>query len=44
MKKWRVLEPRIAWVRNAAAALALYMRKYSLELSRSVERKIYQEL
>lgn len=33
MEKSRVLEPRIAWVRNAAAVLTLYVPKYSLRLS-----------
>lgn len=33
MEKSRVLEPRITWVRNAAAVLTFYVRKYSLRLS-----------
>lgn len=44
MEKSRVLEPRIAWVRNVAAVLALYVRKYSLRLSHSMEKKIYYGL
>lgn len=32
MEKSRLLEPRIAWARNAAAVLKFYMCKYSLRL------------
>lgn len=39
MEKSRVLEPRIAWVRSAAAVLTLYVRKYSLRLSHSMKGK-----